>query len=98
MTLDDIQALIRREEYEISSKVADLVEVGCLDLADIENCILTATRIYKRERDELKQSVDGLKYVIIGPDTSGRLFYTTGKVLTDYVGRFFFVITAHQAE
>ncbi len=98
MLLQHIKKLITEGEYEISSKVGGLIEEGYFELADIESCILTATEIYKRERDELKQSVDGYKYVIIGRDTSGLRFYSTGKMMIDYVGRYYFVITAHQAE
>ena len=66
MTLDDIKMLILKGEYEISSKVGDLIGEGYFELTDVEQCILTATEIYKRERDEYKQSVDGFKYVIKG--------------------------------
>ena len=97
MPLDDIKDLIARKEYEISSKVRGLIEEGFYDERDLENCILAARRIHRRERDELRQAVDGMKYVIIGLDTQGQRFYTAGKIMKDYTGRFFFFITAHQA-
>lgn len=98
MTLNDIKTLIGRKQYLISSKVEDLIEDGYFSEADLEHCIFTATRVYKRERDELKQAVDGMKYVIIGRDTHGHLFYTAGKVVRSYTGRSYFFITAHHAE
>jgi hypothetical protein len=66
---------------------------------DLVHCILSATRIQKQERDELRQAVHGMKYVILGKDTHGQLFYTAGKVLQkNSRKRFYFYITAHQAD
>ena len=98
MDLNDIQNLIVRKEYEVSEKVQDLLDQEFFEHRDLENCILTANRIHKRERDEKGASVDGMKYVIIGFDTHGRRFYTVGKILKDYLGRLYFFITAHQAD
>ena len=39
-----------------------------------------------------------MKYMIIGKDTHGRLFYTARKVRSTKNGRFYFYITAHQAD
>jgi len=39
-----------------------------------------------------------MKYVILGRDTHGRPFYTVGKILQDAEDRFYFYITAHQAD
>ena len=65
---------------------------------DLIHCIAYATQIYKEERDELHQAVDGYKYTIIGSDSTGHRFYTTGKVLRDYLGQYYFFITAHEAD
>lgn len=98
MNLDDIKALIAKRQYEVSQKVQELLEQEYFDKQDLKNCILTATRIHKRQRDERRAAVDGMKYVIIGLDTHGRRFYTTGKIIKDHLGRLYFFITAHQAE
>jgi len=60
--------------------------------------ILSATKIQKKERDELGQAVHGMKYVILGKDTHGQPFYTAGKVIRSAQGRFYFSMTAHQAD
>jgi hypothetical protein len=98
MTLTEIKRLIRRRKYLYSQKIRNLIEDGFFEEADMEQCILSATRIYKKERDELGQAVDGMKYVILGKDTYGRPFYTAGKVLSDADGRIYFYITAHQGD
>lgn len=98
MELDEIKTLIIKRQYEVSQKVQELLEQEYFEKQDLENCILTATRIHKKQRDERGTAVDGLKYVIIGLDTHGQRFYTTGKVIKDHLGSFYFFITAHQAE
>jgi len=74
------------------------MEEGWYSEEDLECCIRSATKIYKVEKDELKASVDGKKYVIIGKDTYGCLFYTCGKVIKDDEGKLYFFITAHKAD
>ena len=98
MTLADIKNLIQRREYRFSEKVREMEIEGEFTRWGVLNCVLTADRIYKTERDELKKAVDGKKHTIIGHDESGLPFYTTGKVLADYRGRFYFFITAHAAD
>lgn len=98
MELDEIKTLIIKRQYEVSQKVQELLEQEYFEKQDLENCILTATRIHKKQRDERGAAVDGLKYVVIGLDTRGQQFYTTGKVIKDHLGRLYFFITAHQAE
>ncbi len=98
MELDEIKVLIAKRQYEVSQKVQELLEQEYFDKQDLENCILTATRIHKRQRDERGTAADGRKYVIIGLDTHGRRFYMTGKIIKDHLGRLYFFITAHQAE
>ena len=98
MTLEEIKQLIAEGRYRFSRKVQNFIEDGFFDEEDLRHCILSADRIRKRERDEKRQDVHGMKYVIIGKDTHGRLFYTAGKVRSTENGRFYFYITAHQAD
>ena len=98
MTLQQIQRLIERGEYEMSEKVRTFIEEGLFDEDDLVECVLTAERMYKTERDERRESVDRKKYVLLGRDTRGRPFYTAGKVRRDHAGQFYFYITAHPAD
>lgn len=98
MTLEEIQQLVARRQYQYSRKVLDFLEEGFFDEEDLVHCILSATNIYKQERDERRQGVHGMKYTILGRDTHGRPFYTVGKVRQRDQGRFYFYITAHQAD
>ena len=95
MTLAEIKQLVAEGRYRYSSKVRVLVEESFFDEEDLVHCILSASRIHKRERDELKQAYQGMKYVIMGRDTHGQPFYTVGKVLSAPQGRLYFYITAH---
>jgi hypothetical protein len=97
MPLREIQRLVDHGQYRYSRKVEELIEDGYIDEDDLEHCILSAQRIAKRQRDELGQAIDGMKYVILGRDTHGRPFYTVGKMLRAPRGRLYFFITAHQA-
>jgi hypothetical protein len=97
MPLREIQRLVDHGQYRYSQKVEDLMEDGAFDTDDLEYCILSAPSIYKRERDELGNAIDGMKYVILGRDRSGRPFYTVGKMLRSHRGRVYFFLTAHQA-
>jgi hypothetical protein len=98
MSLMAIQHLVAVGRYRYSQKVRTLIEDGWFDEVDLVSCILSATRIHKRERDEFRQGRDNLKYVILGRDTYGRSFYTAGKILTGSQGQVYFFITAHQAD
>ena len=84
-------------QWDFSQKVQWAIARGDVVVDDISHAILTG-RLYKRERDELGGSADGFKYVILGSACSGRLFYVCGKLVRDTEGRWFFVITAHDAE
>ena len=86
MTLGEIQQLVARRRYRYSRKVRDFIEDCYFDEEDLVHCILSATTIHKRERDELGQAVHQMKYVILGRDTHGRPFYTVGKVLRGSTG------------
>ncbi|ETW94052.1 MAG: hypothetical protein ETSY1_36540 [Candidatus Entotheonella factor] len=97
MPLREIQRLVNHGRYRYSQKVEDFIMDGYFDEDDLEHCILSAQRIYKRERDELGYAIHGMKYVILGRDTHGRPFYTVGKMLRSQHGRLYFFITAHQA-
>ena len=98
MDLDDIKELIVRKQYEVSEKVQDLLDQEYFEKRDLENCLQTAHRIHKKQRDEKGVAVDGMKYVIIGMDTHGQSFYTAGKVVKDHLGHLYFFITAHHAD
>ena len=98
MIIAQIKRMIEEDNFQLSNKVDNLREDGTFSEDDIVQSILNANRIHKRERDELGKSVDGYKYTIIGRDTHGNPFYTAGKVLQDYLGNYYFVITAHQAD
>ena len=98
MTLEEIKQLVAQRRYRYSRKVRDLIADGFFDVADLEHCILSAVKIHKSERDELGQAVHGMKHVILGNDTNGQLFYTVGKVMPGPPERFYFYITAHQAD
>ncbi len=98
MTLEEIKQLVAQGRYRYSRKVRDFIEDGFFDVEDLEHCILSATKIYKSERDELGQAIHGMKHVIVGKDTHGQLFYTVGKVMPGPQERFYFYITAHQAD
>ncbi|MFQ5804687.1 MAG: hypothetical protein ACE5JQ_17495 [Candidatus Methylomirabilales bacterium] len=98
MTLGEIKRLVAQGRYHYSRKVRDFIEEGFFDEEDLVHGVLSATRIHKKERDELRQAVHGMKYVILGRDTHGRSFYTVGKVIRGPKGRLYFYITAHQAD
>lgn len=98
MTLEEIKQLVVEGRYRYSRKVQDFIEEGFYDREDLVHCILSATKIHKRERDELGQAVHGMKYVILGKDTHGRPFYTVGKVVRRTDGRLYVCITAHQVD
>ncbi len=98
MDLEEIKLLVSQEDYDYSSKVRGFIEDGWYEEEDLEHCICHAERIYKKENDELKTAVDGKKYVIVGKDRNGRSFYTVGKILKDDKDKFYFFITAHEAD
>lgn len=98
MTLEEIKILVAQKSYRYSRKVQDAIEEGFFDLEDLENCILSANEIHKKEKDELKEAVHGMKYVILGRDAHGRLFYTVGKVVRGVEGKLYFFISAHTTD
>lgn len=98
MALAEIKRLVVEGRYRYSHKVRIFIEEGFFGEEDLVQCILSARRIFKRERDKLKQAKYRMKYVILGRDTYGRPFYTVGKILSAPQGRVYFYITAHQAD
>ncbi len=98
MTLEEIKLLVAQKAYRYSRKVQDAIEEGFFDLEDLEHSIVSAARIQKKEKDELKEAIHGVKYVILGRDTHGRPFYTAGKVVKGIGGRLYFFISAHTAD
>jgi len=98
MTLKQIQSLVSDLRYNYSNHIRVRIEAGEFGEEDLEHCIRTAKSIYKVEWDELKTAVDGKKYVILGKDTYGCLFYTCGKVIKDEEGKLYFFITANEAD
>jgi hypothetical protein len=51
--LTQIKNLIIQHAYRTSGHVLDGIDAGEFDEDDLEQCILYATQIHKRERDEL---------------------------------------------
>jgi flavorubredoxin len=98
MTLKEIKQLVALDQYRYSEKVREAIEEGFFEEEDLVHCILSATRIHKKERDELKQAIHGMKYVILGRDTHGQPFYTVGKGVQGAKGKLYFYISAHQAD
>ena len=88
-----IQTLIKCGEYQISSKVESLIFEGDCTLDDIEVSIMSGDKM-KREKDKMKTSCDGMKYTIYGYLRNGLPFATTGKIMEDSDGEYYFIITA----
>jgi hypothetical protein len=93
----EILRLVEQERVDFSQKVQWAIARGEVDVEDVRSAIVTG-RLYKRARDEVGAAADGFKYVILGRACSGRPFYVCGKLVRDTEGRWFFVITAHEAE
>jgi hypothetical protein len=92
-----IRYLVADERYLLSEKVLELLSDGYFELEDVECSIVNGT-VDKTECDEFQDSVGNKKYIIIGPDTCGYLFYTVGKIQSLDGSRIYLVITAHHAE
>ena len=92
-----IKELVMNGDYHYSTKIREYVEEGWYQEDDLEHCICTATHIHKVEDDELKTSVDGKKYTILGRDNQGEPFYTCGKIILSRNNRKYFFITAHES-
>jgi hypothetical protein len=88
--------LITVEAIQYTSEALESLELGLCCVEDIDSAILNGC-VKKKERDELKQSLDGWKYTFLGPDVSGYEFYCCGKLMRTGKGDVFLVITAHDA-
>jgi hypothetical protein len=92
-----IRYLVANQRYMLRDKVLELLSDGYFELEDLECSIVNGT-LEKTEEDELQDSVGNKKYIIIGPDKSGYLFYSVGKIQSFDGSRIYVVITAHHAE
>jgi len=77
--------------------VRELQSEGYFELEDLEHSIIHGT-VEKTESDEFQDSVGNKKYIIIGPDTCGYLFYSVGRIQNFDGSRMYVVITAHHSE
>ncbi len=90
-----IQKLVRMEYVEFSDHVYMAISIGDYDDRDILDSIQNAVSI-KKQKDEMRNSKDGWKYIITGLDRSGLSFDTVGKIVDgDNDDDCFFVITAY---
>ena len=92
-----IRELVASEAWGFSEKVFEALDDCEYMEDDLESCVCTG-KLYKRERDEKGEAVDGWKYTIVGTAVAGYEFYVAGKILIGEDGKYFFFITAHQAE
>lgn len=90
----EIRDLVRRNLVELCSHVLDKVATNYWTLDDVLNS-LRAGSIRDAQVDEHHESVDGKKYIFIGPDLYGNLIETVGKIVADDEGGFYLVITAY---
>src|ERR1700683_2305110 len=74
-----IRYLVATERYRLSEKAYELHSQGYFELEDLEHSIQSGT-VHKTEKDKLKNSVGNKKYIIVGRDTCGYLFYSCGKI------------------
>lgn len=92
--IENICRLMREDRYVLSDHVQEGLESGEYSRADIETSVLRGS-IVRREKNDRGQSVDGRKYVITGPSTSGLPFDTVGKIIAYENGHAYFFITAY---
>jgi len=92
--LEYIRRLVLTGHYFLSDHVKDDLASGEYWLEDIEVSI-THGSIRQRQTDEMKQAVDGWKYIIAGPGVAGSTFETVGKVIEWLDGQVYFLITAY---
>lgn len=92
-----IRYLVAHQRYLFSEKAWELHSEGYFELEDFE-CSIVNGKVEKTELDEFQDSVGNKKYIILGPDTCGYLFYSVGKIQSFDGARVYVVITAHHAE
>lgn len=90
-----IRQLVSTGDYDFTEKVWELMEEGWFCEEDIERCIDTG-EVFKKQKDEMGNAVDGWKYTILGSDCAGAPFYCAGKIMRGEEGKLFLVITAHE--
>lgn len=98
MTLEQIKRLVARGRFRYSDKIRESIEEGLFEEEDLVHCVLSATEIHKKQRDERREAIHRMKYVILGRDVHGRLLYTVGKVVQRADGQLYSFITARQAD
>lgn len=98
MTLEEIKRLVTCGHFRYSEKIRESIEDGLFEEEDLVHSVLSATEIQKKERDERREAVHRMKYVILGRDVHGRLLYTVGKVVQRPDGQLYSFITARQAD
>lgn len=91
-----IQNLVWRKQYIMRGKVYGSIANGVFSREDVVRSILNG-RIIKKQKDELKEAVDGMKYVICGPSPNGLAFETAGKIVEFKDGTKYVVITGYRS-
>ena len=90
----EIRGLVKEERVQLTSHVQEKIATNVWPLEDVL-LSLEAGFIEECRKDESNESVDGKKYIIIGPDSWGSSIETVGKILADDEGRLYLVITAY---
>lgn len=86
--------LVVAQHYTLSEHVEHDLASAEYSRHDIELSIMRGS-IRQRQADEMKQAVDGWKYIITGPGVAGSAFETVGKVIEWFDGQVYFLITAY---
>ena len=95
VVLGKIRGLVRSGRYDLSIHVLKKIQEGEFELDDLK-CSVINGNISKIQNDELKQSKDGRKYVILGPTPSGMPFESVGKIMEADNGAEYIFITAYR--
>ncbi len=90
--LQVIRALASDFRIAYTGHVIERVADGDFTYDDVRTCLTNARRVVKAETDG--QALDGLRYVVRGPDTGGCAFYTCGKIVLLGGQRIYQVISA----
>ena len=94
--LPTIRLLVAADRYDWTEKVQIAIEEGWFQPEDLECCIAAGV-VTKTKRDKAGISVGQKIYTILGPDCSGCMFYTAGKIIEDAEGQAYFFITARRS-
>lgn len=95
VVLGKIRGLVRSGRYDLTIHVLEKIQEGEFDLDDLEYSVINGN-ISKNQNDELKQSKDGRKYVILGPTPIGMSFESVGKIMEADDGEEYIFITAYR--